>query len=65
MLFADTRVRFDNPLIRRQTQTGPPLGDEAFVARLETQAGRPLRPQPVGRPRKREEDSQRSHEHNH
>ena len=38
--------------IRHHTSTGRPLGDEAFVARLEAMAGRVLRALAPGRPRK-------------
>lgn len=38
--------------LRLQTRTGRPLGDAAFVARLEAMLGRILRPRKGGRPRK-------------
>jgi len=38
--------------LRRHTLTGRPWGSVPFLAGLEDQAGRPLRPRPVGRPRK-------------
>lgn len=36
--------------LRRATQTGRPMGSDAFVARLERLTGRALRARPVGRP---------------
>ncbi|MBV8685887.1 MAG: transposase [Alphaproteobacteria bacterium] len=39
--------------IRAHVRSGRPLGDDAFVARLEAAAGRPLRPKPRGRAFKR------------
>ena len=38
--------------VRRALSTGRPLGDAAFVARLESKTGRQLAPRKVGRPRK-------------
>lgn len=38
--------------LRLNTQTGRPLGDDAFLDILEAAAGRRLRPQKAGRPRK-------------
>jgi putative transposase len=38
--------------IRRHGRTGRPLGDEAFLDRLEAVAGRVLKPQKAGRPKK-------------
>jgi putative transposase len=43
-------------LIRLATTIGRPLGSDAFFDRLEAHTGRRLRPKPVGRPRKTEED---------
>ena len=40
--------------LRRHTRTGRPLGDEAFLDRLEGLVGRLLRPQKGGRPKKTE-----------
>jgi len=42
--------------IRASERSGRPLGDGRFVERLETALGRPLRPQPRGRPRSRAGD---------
>jgi len=39
-------------LLRRHERTGRPLGNEAFVERLEIKLGRNLRPQKPGRPKK-------------
>jgi putative transposase len=39
--------------LRRQTRSGRPVGDGAFIAALETSAGRPLAARPVGRPRRK------------
>ena len=39
--------------LRLQTRTGRPLGDAAFISRLETLLGRTLRPKKAGRPRKK------------
>ena len=36
-------------LLRRHTKTGRPLGDEAFVAFMEQQTGRVLKPKRAGR----------------
>ena len=38
--------------MRFATNTGRPLGSDAFIAHLEAQTGRPLQAKPVGRPRK-------------
>jgi hypothetical protein len=38
--------------MRRNTRTGRPVGEEKFVAELESRLGRGLRPRPIGRPRK-------------
>jgi putative transposase len=38
--------------IRLNTRTGRPLGSDNFISKLETKAGRRLRPLPHGRPRK-------------
>jgi putative transposase len=38
--------------LRRHGRTGRPLGDEAFLDRLEAVAGRVLKPQKAGRPKK-------------
>jgi putative transposase len=40
--------------IRRHGRTGRPLGDEAFLDRLESTTGRVLKPQKAGRPKKQE-----------
>ena len=40
--------------LRAHERTGRPLGSETFLERLERKLGRPLRPQPGGRPRKGE-----------
>jgi REP-associated tyrosine transposase len=41
--------------LRKHTQTGRPLGDELFLDRLESRAGRLLRPKKQGRKRKDDE----------
>ena len=38
--------------LRRRTRSGRPLGDEAFISRLESLTGRTLRPRPGQRPEK-------------
>lgn len=43
--------------LQEASRQGRPLGGEEFVRRLEEGAGRALRPLPVGRPRKRPEES--------
>ncbi len=43
--------------IREASKRGRPLGSEAFIKNLEEQAGRKLRPNPPGRPRKKPEMS--------
>ena len=42
----------DVRLMRRQTQLGRPVGSDAFLARLEREAGLDCHPRPVGRPKK-------------
>jgi len=44
--------------IRLRTQTGRPLGSDSFLSKLETLLGRRVRPLPVGRPRKKPEDTE-------
>jgi len=39
-------------LLRMKTRTGRPLGSDSFVSKLESIAGRRLRPLPVGRQKK-------------
>jgi putative transposase len=46
--------------IRRRTQTGRPLGSDRFVSKLETLLGRRVRPLPVGRPKKKREESKKA-----
>lgn len=44
------------PLLKKliaETRRGAPFGDEEFIGELETVLGRRLKPNPVGRPRKR------------
>jgi putative transposase len=43
--------------IREASKRGRPLGSETFIKNLEEQAGRKLRPNPAGRPRKKPEMS--------
>ncbi len=43
----------DAELLKKHERTGRPLGNEAFVERLEITLGRNLRPQKPGRPRKK------------
>jgi len=43
-------------VLRRNLDKGLPSGSEAFIARLEALADRPLRFRPIGRPRTREDD---------
>ena len=38
--------------LHQATRLGRPLGDEDFATHLKQKSGRPLRPQPPGRPRK-------------
>jgi len=45
--------------IRLRTHTGRPLGSDRFLSKLETVLGRRVRPLPVGRPRKVQEDSRK------
>jgi len=45
----------DRDLIRYHTKTGKPLGDEAFMKRMEKRTGRDLALRPRGRPRKNRE----------
>ena len=45
----------DRDLIRYHTRTGKPLGDEAFMKRMEKRTGRDLALRPRGRPRKNRE----------
>jgi putative transposase len=42
--------------LRLKTSSGWPLGSDRFVRRLERVLGRPLRPRPVGRPRKKPDE---------
>ena len=51
-VLAEGQERAELDAIRKSTQTGRPMGDEAFVAKIEGQTGRMLRARPVGRPRK-------------
>ena len=51
-VLAEGQERAELEAIRKSTQTGRPMGDEAFVAKIEGRTGRMLRARPVGRPRK-------------
>jgi putative transposase len=42
--------------LRVRTRTGRPLGGDAFLSKLETLLGRRVRPLPVGRPKKDDEE---------
>jgi putative transposase len=42
--------------IRLRTHTGRPLGSDSFLSKLEARLGRRVRPLPVGRPKKVQED---------
>ena len=44
--------------IRLRTHTGRPLGSDSFLSKLETLLGRRVRPLAVGRPKKRQTNSQ-------
>jgi hypothetical protein len=43
-------------VLRRNVDKGLPCGSDAFIAKLEALADRPLRFRPIGRPRTREEE---------
>jgi putative transposase len=45
--------------IRLRTHTGRPLGSDRFLSKLETVLGRRVRPLPVGRPKKVQEDKRK------
>jgi putative transposase len=45
--------------IRLRTHTGRPLGSDRFLSKLETVLGRRVRPLPVGRPKKVQEDNRK------
>jgi putative transposase len=45
--------------IRLRTRTGWPLGSDSFVSKLETVLGRRVRPLPVGRPKKTQENGEK------
>ena len=45
--------------IRLRTHTGRPLGSDGFLSKLETLLGRRVRPLPVGRPKKVQEDKKK------
>ena len=49
----ETSAEKDRDLIRYHTRTGKPLGDEAFMKRMERKTGRDLALRPRGRPRKK------------
>lgn len=49
----ETNAEKDRDLIRYHTRTGKPLGDEAFMKRMERKTGRDLALRPRGRPRKK------------
>jgi len=42
--------------LRRHTLNGRPLGSDRFIAKLEAKSNRRLRPNPVGRPRKKKKE---------
>ena len=46
--------------IRLRTHTGRPLGSDSFLSKLETALGRRVRPLPVGRPKKAQEDKKKA-----
>jgi putative transposase len=43
----------DRDVLRRHTYTGRPVGSDDFLTELEQASGRPLRPRPAGRKRRR------------
>ena len=43
--------------MRLNTHTGRPLASDSFLGKLETLLGRRLRPLPIGRPKKMENES--------
>lgn len=45
--------KMDIDMLRVYCRTGRPLGSDKFISKLETVAGRRLRPLPVGRPREK------------
>ena len=51
-VLAEGQERAELEALRRCTQNGRPLGDQAFVAKIEGQTHRILHARPVGRPRK-------------
>jgi putative transposase len=45
--------------IRLRTHTGRPLGSDSFLSKIETLLGRRVRPLPIGRPKKVQEDKRK------